>query len=50
MAVANAIPDGVEAGEEDIFPDPFAVAFGEQLRSSPKGVEKQMAALVTSPA
>ncbi|MEV6877807.1 SDR family oxidoreductase [Amycolatopsis sp. NPDC051128] len=48
--VANAILDGVRAGEEDIFPDPFAVAFGEQFQSSPKSVEKQMAALVTSPA
>ena len=44
--VANAVLDGVEAGIEDIFPDPFAVAFGEQFHSSPKGAERQMAATV----
>jgi NAD(P)-dependent dehydrogenase (short-subunit alcohol dehydrogenase family) len=44
--VANAVLDGVEAGEDDIFPDPFAVTFGEQFHSSPKGVERQMAAMV----
>jgi short-subunit dehydrogenase len=48
--VATAILDGVEAGDEDIFPDPFAIAFGEQFRSSPKDLERQMAALVTVPA
>jgi short-subunit dehydrogenase len=44
--VANAVLDGVEAGDEDIFPDPFAVAFGEQFHSSPKDAERQMAAFV----
>jgi NAD(P)-dependent dehydrogenase (short-subunit alcohol dehydrogenase family) len=48
--VANAILDGIEAGEEDIFPDPFAVAFGEQFHSSPKGAERQMAATVATAA
>jgi NAD(P)-dependent dehydrogenase (short-subunit alcohol dehydrogenase family) len=48
--VANEILDGVEAGTEDIFPDPFAVAFGEQFHSSPKAVERQLAAIVASPA
>jgi NAD(P)-dependent dehydrogenase (short-subunit alcohol dehydrogenase family) len=49
--VANAILDGVEAGNEDIFPDPFAVAFGEQFYASPKSAERQAAALVsTAPA
>jgi NAD(P)-dependent dehydrogenase (short-subunit alcohol dehydrogenase family) len=43
--VANAILDGVEAGDEDIFPDPFAVAFGERFQASPKDAERQMAAL-----
>lgn len=28
------------------FPDPFAVAFGEQFHSSPKGSERQVAAMV----
>jgi NAD(P)-dependent dehydrogenase (short-subunit alcohol dehydrogenase family) len=48
--VANAVLDGLEAGDEDIFPDPFAVAFGEQFHSSPKTVERQMAAIVATPA
>jgi NAD(P)-dependent dehydrogenase (short-subunit alcohol dehydrogenase family) len=48
--VATAILDGVEAGDEDIFPDPFGTAFGEQFRSSPKDLERQMAALVAVPA
>lgn len=45
--VANATLDGVEAGTEDIFPDPFAVAFGEQFHSSPKGSERQVAAMMS---
>jgi NAD(P)-dependent dehydrogenase (short-subunit alcohol dehydrogenase family) len=45
--VANAVLDGVEAGNEDIFPDPFAVAFGEQFYASPKSAERQAAALVS---
>jgi len=44
--VARAILDGVEAGKEDIFPDPFAVHFGEQFHSSPKASEEQIAAMV----
>lgn len=48
--VANKILDGVEAGIEDIFPDPFSVAFGERFLSSPKSVERQMAAIVAIPA
>lgn len=48
--VANEVLDGVEAGDEDIFPDPFAVAFGERFHSSPKSVERQMAATVAVPA
>ncbi|MGZ6162063.1 MAG: SDR family oxidoreductase [Myxococcaceae bacterium] len=43
--VALAILDGVEAGEEDIFPDPFAVDFGRQFASSPKASERQIAAM-----
>jgi NAD(P)-dependent dehydrogenase (short-subunit alcohol dehydrogenase family) len=48
--VAKAILDGVEAGNEDIFPDPFAVAFGEQFQSSPKHSEWQMAAMMSGAA
>jgi NAD(P)-dependent dehydrogenase (short-subunit alcohol dehydrogenase family) len=47
--VANEVLDGVDAGDEDIFPDPFAVAFGERFYSSPKTVERQMAAMVAVP-
>ena len=46
--VANAILDGVEAGTEDIFPDPFAAAFGAKFESSPKGSEREMAAMVAA--
>ena len=45
-AVAKAVLDGIEAGTEDIFPDPFAVTFGEQYHASPKASERQVAALV----
>jgi NAD(P)-dependent dehydrogenase (short-subunit alcohol dehydrogenase family) len=46
--VAFAILDGVEAGHEDIFPDPFAVDFGRQFASSPKASERQMAAMIAA--
>jgi len=46
--VAFAILDGIEAGKEDIFPDPFAVDFGRQFESSPKASERQMAAFLAS--
>jgi NAD(P)-dependent dehydrogenase (short-subunit alcohol dehydrogenase family) len=46
--VADAILDGVEAGDEDIFPDPFAIAFGAQFHASPKSAERQAAALASS--
>ena len=45
--VAGAVLDGVEAGKEDIFPDPFAANFGEQYHSSPKASEQQIAAMVS---
>jgi NAD(P)-dependent dehydrogenase (short-subunit alcohol dehydrogenase family) len=44
--VAKAILDGVEAGDEDIFPDPFAAAFGQEFHNSPKSTERQMAAMI----
>jgi NAD(P)-dependent dehydrogenase (short-subunit alcohol dehydrogenase family) len=43
--VANAILDGVEAGQEEIFPDAYAIGFGQQFASSPKESERQMAAM-----
>jgi len=43
--VANAILDGVESGQEDIFPDSFSRGFGRQFESSPKACERQTAAM-----
>jgi NAD(P)-dependent dehydrogenase (short-subunit alcohol dehydrogenase family) len=48
--VAFAILDGIEAGQEDIFPDPFAVDFGRRFQASPKASERQIAAMVASSA
>jgi NAD(P)-dependent dehydrogenase (short-subunit alcohol dehydrogenase family) len=46
--VAFAILDGIEAGQEDIFPDPYAADFGRQFASSPKASERQMAAMAAT--
>lgn len=46
--VALAILDGIEAGDEDIFPDPFAVDFGRRFHSSPKAAERQIAEMVAA--
>ena len=46
--MAFAILDGIEAGREDIFPDPFAVDFGRQFESSPKASERQIAAMTAA--
>jgi short-subunit dehydrogenase len=46
--VAFAILDGIEAGQEDIFPDPFAAEFGRQFGSSPKAAERQNAAMMAA--
>jgi len=46
--VAEAILEGIEAGSEDIFPDPFAATFGARFESSPKGSERDLAAMVTA--
>jgi NAD(P)-dependent dehydrogenase (short-subunit alcohol dehydrogenase family) len=43
-STAYAILDGLEAGQEDIFPDPFSLQFSEQYARSPKGVEQQYTA------
>jgi hypothetical protein len=40
--VASAILDAIEAGREDIFPDPFAADFGKRYQSSPKASERQV--------
>ena len=47
-SLRGPILDGIEAGTEEIFPDPFAVQFGEQYARSPKESERQVAAMVAS--
>lgn len=39
---ANAILDGLEAGRDEIFPDPFSAQLGELFLRSPKGLEQQV--------
>ena len=43
--VARAILDGVEAGEEDIFPDAMSRAGHQTWRDDPKALERQMASI-----
>ncbi len=40
--VAAATIDGLEAGEEDIFPDAFAAQAGREWRADPKALEKRL--------
>jgi hypothetical protein len=47
-AVASAILDGIEAGVEDIYPDPYAADFGRVFGASPKASERQFAAMASS--
>jgi NAD(P)-dependent dehydrogenase (short-subunit alcohol dehydrogenase family) len=42
---AHAILAGIEAGMEDIFPDPMAVRVGDAWGRDPKAVQKEFAAL-----
>jgi short-subunit dehydrogenase len=45
-SVARAIFDGVEKGEEDIFPDPMSESLAESWRSgTAKALEREFAAL-----
>ena len=49
--VARAIFDGVEQGEDDIFPDPMSESMADSWRSSAaKALERQFAALAPAPA
>ena len=49
-SVARGIFDGVENGEDDIFPDPMAESMAQSWRSSAaKALERQYAALVAEP-
>jgi hypothetical protein len=46
-SVARGIFDGVENGEEDIFPDPMSQTLAESWRgSAAKALERENAALV----
>jgi len=46
-SVARAILDGVERGEEEIFPDPVSASIAESWRSGvAKALERQFAAVV----
>jgi hypothetical protein len=48
-SVARAIFDGVENGEEDIFPDPMSAAMAESWRSgAAKALERENAAFVAA--
>ena len=48
--VARAILDGVEQGEDDIFPDPMSKSMADSWRSSAaKALERQFAALAPEP-
>jgi NAD(P)-dependent dehydrogenase (short-subunit alcohol dehydrogenase family) len=44
-SVAEAILDGVLAGESDIYPDPMAAEMSRVWRSDPRAFERQFAAL-----
>jgi NAD(P)-dependent dehydrogenase (short-subunit alcohol dehydrogenase family) len=49
-SVARGILDGVEDGDEEIFPDPLAQSFAESWRTgAAKAFERQNAALVAAP-
>ena len=48
-SVAAAIFDGVENGEEDIFPDPYSKAMADSWRSgAAKALERELAAFVAA--
>ena len=44
-AVAGAILSGIEAGAEDIFPDPMSTAVYASWKSDHKAVERQFASM-----
>jgi NAD(P)-dependent dehydrogenase (short-subunit alcohol dehydrogenase family) len=45
-SVADVILAGIEAGTEDVFPDPMSQQMGGMYMSDPKGVERAVAAMV----
>ena len=42
--VATNVFEGIATGEEDIFPDTFAIGFAKGLKADPKDIEKSIAA------
>lgn len=48
--MAEAILDGIERGEEDIYPDKWAIGFAERYLGSSKAAEREAAARVVKPA
>jgi NAD(P)-dependent dehydrogenase (short-subunit alcohol dehydrogenase family) len=49
-AAASAILDGLAAGREEIFPDPFAQQMGQLFLQNPKALEQHVALPVASAA
>lgn len=45
-AVAQKVLEGIEAGEEDIYPDPVSVEMQGGLRAEPKAMERQAAEMM----
>jgi NAD(P)-dependent dehydrogenase (short-subunit alcohol dehydrogenase family) len=43
--VAHTILDGLEQGQEEIYPDPFAAEYGDLYAVNPKGLEGRIAEL-----
>jgi hypothetical protein len=44
-SAAHAILAGLEEGLEEIYPDPFAVEYGDAYAVNPKGLEQRIATL-----
>jgi hypothetical protein len=44
-SAAHAILDGLEQGLEEIYPDPFAVEYGDVYAVNPKGLEQRVATI-----
>ena len=47
-SAAHAILDGLEQGLEEIYPDPFAVDYGDVYAVNPKGLEGRIAAMIAA--
>jgi NAD(P)-dependent dehydrogenase (short-subunit alcohol dehydrogenase family) len=44
-SAAHAILDGLEQGLEEIYPDPFAIEYGDVYAVNPKGLEQRIATM-----